>query len=143
GDVGGLVGINQGDIASSYATGSVDGVVFVGGLVGFNIGIVNSSYWDGFTTDMGVTGVAAGAGTFNATQVNGDWGAAPDAYNEATYAGLDFTNDWFIAEGSSRPMLRVFLSGGGEIHNLYDLQGMAADLAGNYVLMDNIDASAM
>src|SRR5690606_2941522 len=46
------------------------------------------------------------------------------------------------AEGSSRPMLRAFLSSGGAINNLYDLQGMAANLSDNYTLTQNIDASA-
>ncbi len=140
--VGGLVGANIGVITTSYATGDVTGVVNAGGLVGFNDGAVSNSYWDGFTTGMGATGMGGGIGAFAATQVNGEWGAVGvDAYNEATYTDLDFTNDWFISEGHSRPMLRAFLDGG-NISNLYQLQGMAANLGGTYVLTGNIDASA-
>jgi len=110
-------------------------------LVGINNSVVTDSYWDGHTTGMTASGVGNNTGTFTATEVNGDWNATPDAYNEATYADLDFSNGWFIAEGSSRPMLRGFLDGG-NISNLYQLQGMAADLAGDYTLTQNIDASA-
>src|SRR5690554_3148336 len=139
--VGGLVGANQGEISQSYATGAVTGVTDTGGLVGINNSVVTDSYWDGHTTGMTASGVGNNTGTFTATEVNGDWNATPDAYNEATYADLDFSNGWFIAEGSSRPMLRGFLDGG-NISNLYQLQGMAADLAGDYTLTQNIDASA-
>ncbi|UTF59038.1 MBG domain-containing protein [Gilvimarinus sp. DA14] len=134
-DVGGLVGSNgvHGEISSSYATGNTAGSS-TGGLVGSNGGSVINSYWDTFTTGQ--------ATSDGGTAVNGDWDAAPNAYNEGSYTGFDFTNEWFIAEGSSRPMLRAFLSGGGEIHNLYDLQGMAADMGASYSLMSDIDASA-
>ncbi|MBU2888021.1 hypothetical protein KO507_19805, partial [Gilvimarinus agarilyticus] len=139
---GGLVGRNAGTISQSYATGSVTGSTYVGGLVGYNnnAGVVSSSYWDGFTTGMGAVGVGFNSGSFTATQVNGNWGS-DTAYNASTYTDLDFTNDWFIAEGSSRPMLRAFLDGG-NISNLYQLQGMAADLGGTYTLLNDIDASA-
>ncbi|MDO3381637.1 MBG domain-containing protein [Gilvimarinus algae] len=140
--VGGLVGENYGDITQSYATGVVNGADS-GGLVGLNSGTVNTSYWDGFTTTAGATGFGTdgGGSVFNATEVNGNWAGAPNAYNEATYTGFDFTNTWFIAEGSSRPMLRAFLDGG-NISNLYQLQGMAANLSGSYTLVNDIDASA-
>lgn len=135
-DVGGLVGYNYTNITTSYATGAVSGSSSVGGLVGNNVGSVTSSYWDTFTTGQ--------PSSDGGTSVSGDWNNSPDAYNSGTYTGFDFTSsgDWFIAEGSSRPMLRAFLSGGGEIHNLYDLQGMAANMGGSYTLMDDIDASA-
>ncbi|MDO6748623.1 beta strand repeat-containing protein, partial [Gilvimarinus sp. 1_MG-2023] len=139
-DVGGLVGRNVDSITESYATGRVDGVTNVGGLVGLNFVSVTDSYWDSFTSNQG----AAIGQDFNAqvvTEVVGNWAGAVDAYNEITYAGLDFTDDWFIAEGSSRPMLRAFLDGG-NISNLYQLQGMAADLGGTYTLLNDIDASA-
>lgn len=142
-EVGGLVGYNDnhGEITSSYATGSVNATSNGGGLLGRNGGQVDSSYWDGYTTGMGAVGVGTNTGGFTATQVNGEWGNSQDAYSAATYTGLDFTNDWFIAEGSSRPMLRAFLDGG-NISNLYQLQGMAADLDGSYTLMNDLDASA-
>lgn len=140
-DVGGLVGYNDhhGEITSSYATGSTVGSSSTGGLVGNNTGSVTNSYWDTFTTGQATSdgGIA----------VNGDWDAAPNAYSEGSYTGFDFTNEWFIAEGYSRPMLRGHLSdaftSGGEIHNVYDLQGMAADLSGSYTLMSDLDLAGI
>lgn len=144
--VGGLVGFNNGIIASSYATGAVDGTTDVGGLVGRNMNAVNTSYWDGHSTGMGATGVGSSPfGGFSATQVNGNWATlvpGDSAYSADNYGSFDFATTWFISEGFSRPMLRAFLSGGGAINNLYDLQGMAADLGGIYTLMADIDASA-
>ena len=47
-EVGSLVGINrEGTITSSYAMGSILGVVRVGGLVGWNEGIITNSYVTG------------------------------------------------------------------------------------------------
>jgi filamentous hemagglutinin family protein len=149
--VGGLVGSSNGisnsvSISNSYATGAVSGSgTFVGGLVGINYAgsSISTSYWDIFTTGQN-DAIGQNLNAQTVTPVNGDWTGIPTAYNANSYAGFDFTSagEWFIAEGSSRPMLRSFLSGGSEIHNLYDLQGMAADLGGNYTLMADIDASA-
>ena len=44
GSAGSLVGLNQGEVSSSYATGSVFGSANVGGLVGSNVGVVSASY---------------------------------------------------------------------------------------------------
>lgn len=160
--VGGFSGVNYGTINNSYSTGAITGESFVGGLTGTNSGAINTSYVSGKVTLGGGAfsgGIISGANggtvsnsywdTFTTSQatssggsaINGNWAGAENAYNQATYAGFDFTNDWFIAEGSSRPMLRAFLDGG-NISNLYQLQGMSADLAGAYTLIKNIDASA-
>lgn len=42
--IGGLVGFNEGNIESSYATGNVTGFEQVGGLVGYNVSEIESSY---------------------------------------------------------------------------------------------------
>ncbi|WP_193910480.1 MBG domain-containing protein [Cellvibrio polysaccharolyticus] len=146
-NTGGLVGLNSSPstIAYSYASGNVTSTDAAtrGGLVGNNAGTIANSFWDVFTSGQAVaTGTGSNAG---ATALIGDWanlGINDSAYNSDSYTGFDFTNTWFIAEDASRPMLRALLSGNGEINNLYDLQGMAADLAGNYTLMTNLDASA-
>lgn len=144
-NVGGLVGTHRGgaSIDTSYATGEVIGNTNTGGLVGNNeaSSTVDNAYFDSFTTGLAnAFGVNAGI-VNNISSVNGDWTAVPDAYDEATYTNLDFTNVWFIAEGTSRPMLRAFLDGN-NISNLYHLQGMAANLGGSYTLTQNIDATA-
>jgi hypothetical protein len=43
-NVGGLAGLNSGNISNSYCTGNVTADLYVGGLVGFNVGIVSKSY---------------------------------------------------------------------------------------------------
>lgn len=146
--VGGLVGgfSSNGSITQSYATGAVVGNSELGGLVGLMLGddaSVTGSYWDGYTTGMASVGVGLkpGTATFSATEVNGEWNNGEDAYNGATYTDFDLIGGWFIAEGSSRPMLRAFLNGG-DISNLYQLQGMSANLAGSYTLTQDIDATA-
>jgi trimeric autotransporter adhesin len=47
GQVGALVGRNQGKVSNSYATGTVIGATHVGGLIGDNLGTVDGSYFSG------------------------------------------------------------------------------------------------
>jgi len=42
--VGGLVGYNNGDVATSYSTGTISGDRYIGGLVGYNRGNVKNCY---------------------------------------------------------------------------------------------------
>jgi len=42
--VGGLVGLNSGNVSNSYCTGNVTADLYVGGLMGLNVGIVSNSY---------------------------------------------------------------------------------------------------
>ena len=51
GSAGSLVGLNQGEVNASYATGSVFGSANVGGLVGANVGVISASY-----AEVSVTG---------------------------------------------------------------------------------------
>jgi hypothetical protein len=46
-EIGGLVGINDGSISQSYATGAVSGYSYIGGLVGKNAGSISQSYSTG------------------------------------------------------------------------------------------------
>ncbi len=142
-NVGGLAGVNASPstISLSYASGRVTSAgAATGGLVGTNAGAVTGSFWDTFTTNQ-TDGAGVGS-TVGITAVNGEWNNGQNAYNQATYTGFDFVNTWFIAEGFSRPMLKAFLSSDGSIANLYQLQGMAANLSGDYFLTRHIDASA-
>ncbi len=143
--VGGLVGGEKGNITTSYATGKVQGGSNVGGLVGAQIsGSLSSSYWDKDSTGQNIPcgNVVCGG----ATAVRSD-GTAPSAFSPGSYGGFDFANAWFIVPGMSRPLLRAVgavkdANGVYHIGNLYQLQSMAADLTGRYVLDKNIDAAA-
>jgi len=129
--VGGLIGRNWGaTVDNTYASGLVTGTgtspTFVGALIGDNTGSVTNSYWDSITSGQ----ATSAAGT----------GLATGQLNQASYAGFDFTNTWWLSEGNTRPLLRSEYST--RIHNVHQLQLMALDLAASYTLAQDIDASA-
>lgn len=101
--VGGLVGQNDADIDTSYASGAVTATNTRGGFIGDQLGgAITNSYWDSATTGVG-TSTRLG----NIAGVT-DVAAAP--YAQASYAGFDFTNTWRIYEGHTRPLLKSFLT---------------------------------
>jgi hypothetical protein len=61
--VGGLVGLNGGNVTDSSCTGNVTGSSRVGGLVGFNIAIVSDSYASGNVTGESQVGGLVGFNT--------------------------------------------------------------------------------
>jgi filamentous hemagglutinin family protein len=141
--VGGLVGYNsRGAITSSYATGSVSGTTYVGGLVGTNSGTVSKSLWDIDTTGQEV-GIGGGSRLSGATGLH-----TAELLNLANYASKtpengqvnpnwDFTNTWYMVNGSTRPFLRMEYST--TITNAHQLQMMAMDRTAHYTLANNID----
>ncbi|SFU74681.1 filamentous hemagglutinin family N-terminal domain-containing protein, partial [Methylobacterium sp. 174MFSha1.1] len=165
--VGGLVGALAGTVSQSYATGSVVGTGLIGGLVGnvsggasrviqsyasgrvslsggsgssgglvgSNSGVITSSYWD-----KDSTGQTAGGATTGATGLT-----SAQARSASNYSGFDFTTVWYQA-GDMRPILRseaatADANGVIAISNAHQLQLMGANLAGQYQLTANIDAS--
>lgn len=113
--VGGLVGFYDGyeTISNSYASGAITGVSRVGGVVGAlssTASIFNpilNSYWD-----IDTTGQALGVGDGDTAGTTGIYSSTNtiNAFDEATYANFDFTNDWIIYEGHTRPLLRTFMT---------------------------------
>ena len=136
--VGGLIGAFAYDLTLTnvYASGAVTGTSATGGLIGGPNGSStvtgSNAYWDVATTgqSQGI-GDATGAGGLSVSAI----GAAP--YAAASYAGFDFTNTWYIAEGSTRPILRSEYST--TIRNANQLQLMALNLGAAYVLANDID----
>jgi hypothetical protein len=62
--VGGLVGMNDhGTVSNSYSTGSVTGNWNVGGLVGDNYGTTSNSFWDTETSGQSTSGGGTGKNT--------------------------------------------------------------------------------
>lgn len=135
--VGGLVGSNEDAtgaakaiIESSYSTGAVTGASLIGGLLGNNpiaTGRITNSYWNiqtsGQATSRGGTGLTTQA-----------------MMTQSSFAGFDFVNIWTIAAGKTYPTFsfqRSYI-----IYNINQLQAMRQDLAGNYALGADIDASA-
>jgi hypothetical protein len=110
--IGGFVGTldSQARITNSYATGKVSNGTDMGGFVGNSSGsFITNSYWDIDTTEQtnGFNQNAGGNFT-NLTGINSTTGTI-DAFTQATYTGFDFTNDWIIYEGNTRPLLRTFM----------------------------------
>lgn len=164
-NVGGLAGtVNGGAVSLSYNIGSVSGSHAVGGLVGITVyGYVGRSYSTGtVSADHGDVGGALGAnngavmeynywdaetsGQSNGCGYNNDAYGVPcvadslttaQALGQANYSGFDFSADWFMVEGSTRPFLRSEWSQ--TVGNAHQLQLMAMDLTADYTLADNID----
>ena len=149
--VGGLVGVNNGTVSNSYATGSVSGgsgSYNVGGLVGFNYGssTVSNSYWD--TTTSGQATSAGGTGL-----------ATAQMQVASNFTGFNFTttpgasgNNWVMvdadgtlnnaggAAGATFPMLASEYAT--NIVNAHQLQLMAMITTASYTLGANINAVA-
>lgn len=139
GKAGGLVGrMNGGSITNAFASGSVSGGGPVGGLVGgihYN-GTISSSYWD-----IDATGTTIAAGLNDASTVSATGLTTDQALQQSAYAGFDFTNTWFMIEGSTRPFLRSEWQT--TITNAHQLQLMAMNLSASYTLGRNIDLSML
>lgn len=103
-NVGGLVGSNTADgkISNAYNTTGVEGSNTTGSLVGANDGTVSNVYGSGADKLIG-------SGTGNTSNMydlagEGIWDKAD------SYTGFDFNDTWKIYEGSTNPLLKVFLT---------------------------------
>ncbi len=140
-DGGGLVGTAHYDlkIFNSYAIGKINSGGYKGGLLGYSnslSNVITNSYWDIDTTGQTI-GVGF-LGSYSPGSFTGIYSSTNtvNAFNQATYAGFDFTNDWFMIEGETRPFLRSEYST--TITNDHQLQLMAMDLSANYTLANDI-----
>jgi filamentous hemagglutinin family protein len=150
-DVGGLGGYNVGAHAAigiSYAAGKVSGSGGnVGGLVGVNTGNIAESYWDITTSgqstpETGATGLTttqmqtatnfAGFGFTNTPGASGNNWVMIDPNGSLNNSGG--------AQGAVLPMLASEYST--TINNAHQLQLMAMNLGATYILGQNINASA-
>ncbi|MDY4297221.1 MULTISPECIES: MBG domain-containing protein [unclassified Xanthomonas] len=161
--VGGLVGVNNAggasvsssSVSNSYATGAVISTTNnnVGGLIGANSGSVSNASWDVDST--GQANAISGGGGGSVTNLT-SFGSG-NRYNHATYGNLGtwallagtsnvyVASDgvgspaWIMIEGQTRPFLASEYST--TIGNAHQLQLMAYNLAANYSLSADIDAS--
>ncbi|WP_369943478.1 MBG domain-containing protein [Xanthomonas medicagonis] len=158
--VGGLVGVNNpggaavtsASVSNSYATGAVSGTNNVGGLIGANAGSVSNGSWD-----VGSTGQANAMGSGGGSATNLTSFGSSNRYSHTTYGNLGtwsllsgssnvyVASDglgnpaWIMIEGQTRPFLASEYST--SIGNAHQLQLMAYNLAANYSLSADIDAS--
>ncbi|MDD4307297.1 MAG: GLUG motif-containing protein, partial [Thermoplasmata archaeon] len=130
--VGGLVGVSMATISNCYASGPVSGPAPIGGLIssdGGGLGVEVNCFWD--TTTSGI-----------ATSVGSETGfATAQMITEATFAGAgwDFAAVWWMADGFTRPFLRMEWDN--EITNSHQLQLMAMNLSADYTIENYIDMS--
>lgn len=142
---GGLVGKwEHGTLWRSYATGKVTGTgaAFTGGLIGDNeFTTTLYSYWDMDSTGQSQAcgGAGAAACSSNGSPYDPIGLSTTAAFQQASYANLDFTNDWYMVEGQTRPFLRFEYAN--NISNAHQLQLVNMNLSANYTLANNIDAS--
>ncbi|MDY6944966.1 MAG: YDG domain-containing protein [Pseudomonadota bacterium] len=108
-NVGGLAGYTFAThITNTYATGAVAGLIYVGGLIGFrNEGgagpsVVQNSYWNSDVVAAGVGGGGLVTGTAGLTTLQMN--------SAASFGSWDFATTWFSYDGSTRPLLRSFMT---------------------------------
>lgn len=93
GDVGGLVGLNEGEIFRCYAVGAVSGSWSTGGLAGANYGgVIEYSYYDQQTTGMTDTGKGMPLLT-------------SEMRRQTFFIDWDFPDTWDIIEERTYPYL--------------------------------------
>lgn len=131
-NVGGLVGSNTGTISNAYNTSEVEGTTS-GSLVGTNDGTVSNVYGSGADKLIG----RSTGSTSNMYDLDGEgvWDKAD------SYKGFDFNDTWKIYEGSTNPLLKVFLTkltvdGNTDLELVYNGQDQDIDignLLGNHI----------
>ena len=150
--LGGLVGVNFGGISNSYSVANVfsdyTGRYDVGGLIGQNwYGSASGCY--SMSTIYGTSQTRYSDIPFSdcyapyqSTQF-GASGAGVTSFgpgNERTqssYANFDFTNTWWMKEGTTRPMLRS--EARKYIGNSHQLQLMELQRGSSYTLLYDLD----
>ncbi|OFA30438.1 hypothetical protein BAE46_11900, partial [Glaciecola punicea] len=101
--VGGLLGNSTAAVTNAYAAGTVSGAA-PGGLFGTTTGVLTDNFWNKANATHSV-------GVVNSTPAGTTGLTSDQMMKQATFPnGWDFTNIWFIDEGSSFPLLRTFMT---------------------------------
>jgi hypothetical protein len=125
--VGGLAGMNSGEMTNSYATGVVDGNSYMGGFVGYSSGGYTACFWD-TDTNPDVNGIG------NTTDPNVIPRTTAEMQTQSTFtdAGWDFVEVWGIGENQTYPFLRVHPAGDLDHDGIVDWRDFAI-LAGHWL----------
>ena len=148
--LGGIIGTNFGHVADSYSVAYVysdyTGRYDVGGIIGQNWYGSASGCHSTFNiygtsqSSLGATPFYSCYAAYQSTQFGGSGVTAFGNGNErvqASYANFDFTNTWWMKEGSTRPMLRSERRN--YIRNSHELQLAALSPGGSYHLLYDLD----
>ena len=130
GSAGGLVGFSGGDISNSYATGDVNGANLVGGLVGDGRGDISNSYATGDVNGADLVGglVGVSAGTITESYATGDVNGADYVGGLVGWTFSDISNSY--ASGNvtgDRVVGGLAGTALGEISNSYASGNVEAD----------------
>jgi hypothetical protein len=112
-DIGGLVGLNNGNISNSYSAGSVIGKKYVGGLAGTSNGIIFNSYSTNLVSGDSLVGGLVGAVNGTHIEINnsyydkeisgqsdigkGEGKSTAHMKQKSTYEDWDFGKVWGIS----------------------------------------------
>lgn len=144
-NLGGLIGAIEystgANVSNTYATGRITGSGSNrGGLVGYlrTGNTVSTSYWDRTTTNMtrAIGNLSSYAGVGQLIQTSS---ASNYAFKQSAYGNFNFSTNWFMIDGQTRPFLRSEYST--TITNLHQLQLVQMDLNADYKLAADIDAT--
>ncbi len=150
--VGGLVGVNDGTVSDSYATGNVSGDSNVGGVVGSNSGTVSDSYATGNVSGDGDWYVGGLVGENSGTVENSHYNIDEVLINgghHVTLGGLYDAQyqDWIDDKNLQIEDYSDSLDPVGEYYEISDVQGIkdllgfAGDEKYKFRLADDIDLS--
>ena len=99
-NVGGIVGANSGTVSNAYSAGEARGDGAVGAVAGDNTGC-------GYVSTLLGTLVGAGTAAGNGYDLSDP---SFQQTKKSSYGGYDFAYTWRIYDGSSTPLLKVFLT---------------------------------
>ena len=141
---GGLIGTNNSStVTNSYSTGPVTGGIYnndLGGLIGYEIqtNIVTNSYWD--ITTSGQAYSAGGTGLTTAQLAAG----LPAGFSPTVWSNSGNQTTPYLLSNPGPVLLATDTNAVyyNPIQSLSQLQGMTSNLAGNYALLNNVDATA-
>ena len=105
-NVGGLVGTNEADATISNAYNTTGVSEGAGTIAGNNAGTIKNVYSSvtGNLTNEGSTGTVTNGYDITQSETGKDW------QTDEAYGGFDFDDTWKIYEGSTNPLLKVFLT---------------------------------
>lgn len=135
--VGGLAGNNSNSISTSFSSSAVTGSSNVGGLLGTNYGSVTNSYWN--TTTSGQASSAAGTGLTTAAMQ----AALPTGFSSSTWSTASNRTTPFLLSNVGPVLITTDASTTyyTVVSTLNQLQNIYSNPVGNYVLINDIDAT--
>lgn len=140
--LGGVAGLNEGDISDSYNAGfaeAKDNYIIAGGVAGSSSGSITNTYSAGNVSGGGVTGANTGSvtksyyleNTAESGETSQELGES-DFAQQTTFDGWNFDDVWQMSEIYGRPVFKkipenefAVFNGGGTKNNPYIISNLA------------------